>query len=80
MDLTTTVPIEPELTFLLLVAVQTEWGPPRRPLWDGTDYIRTQRSAAGTGGLTALVRCSFARQMLPSLPEPRGALSLNPWC
>ena len=37
--------------------LQGDWGPPRRPLWDGTDYLRTQRGAAGTGGLTALVRC-----------------------
>lgn len=42
----------------LATHLQGGWGPPRRPLWDGTDYLRTQRRAAGAGGLTALVRCS----------------------
>lgn len=38
------------------VECKAEWGPPRRPQWDGTDYLRTQRGLAGSGGLTALVK------------------------
>ena len=53
--------------------LQVGWGPPRRPLWDGTDYLRTQRGAAGTGGLTALVRCTLCAAHAPFMrPHPGG--------
>lgn len=36
--------------------MQVGWGPPQRPLWDGTDYLRSQRTGSGITSLSALAR------------------------